>query len=223
MARRLRTIGVHNLKVGRGRAAIRGLRALIRDTDPDALLLQEAKNYLPAIRAVFALTWRIYGGPARKDAGNCVVMVRRSVKRGRSGRVRNRRVWYYRGKGRNVAHEGRVWPFVRADGVWLASIHKATEGLSYNKAAGGEEAENLVEWFDEHGGPMVAAGDFNNRAGDTRPNGPADVARRVKGEVVAVDENDIDLAIVRGVDAGVRRGKSYGSDHPLLEITLRRP
>lgn len=223
MARRLRTIGVWNMKVGRGRAAIRGLRALIRDTDADAVLLQEAKNYLPAIRLVFALTWRIYGGPALKDGGNCAVMVRRTIPRGKHGRVRNRTVWYYRGKGRNVAHEGRVWRYVRADGVWLASIHKATEALGYNAAAGREEADNLAEWFGDHDGPMLAAGDFNNRASDRRTDAPVDIAKRVRGEVLAVEENDIDIAIVRGLDVTVRRGKSYGSDHASRVYRLQRP
>src|SRR5690349_1219771 len=111
MTRRLRTLAVWNMKVGRGRTAIRGLRALIRDTDADAALLQEAKNYVPAIRLRFGLKWRVYGGVGWVESSNCVVMVRRSVRREKRGKVVNQRPWVYKHKGREVEHPGRVWRF----------------------------------------------------------------------------------------------------------------
>lgn len=223
MTRHLRTVAVANLKVGRGRAAIRGLAALVRDTDADAVLLQEAKNYLPAIRARFGATWRVYGGPGFVEASNCAVMVRRSIRRGKRGAVRNRTPWYYRGKGRNVKHPGRVWRWARVDGVFLMSVHKATNALSLNKDAGREEADRLAEWFGDHAGPMIAAGDWNNTADDRRPNGPAEIARLAKAQVVVPPGARIDYALVRGVDVTAKSGKSYGSDHESFTTHIKRP
>lgn len=224
MSRRLRTVAVWNMKVGRGRAAIRGLRALIRDTDADAVLLQEAKNYLLMIRLVFGVLWRIYGGMfPRTDSANCVVMVRRTIRRGRHGAVRNRTPWVYTGKGRRVTHPGRVWRWARADGVYLMSVHRSTNALSINKVAGREEADRVMEWFDDHAGPMLAAGDWNNAHDDPRSNAPADIAKHVKADVVVPGDSRIDFAIARDLDVATWRGSKYGSDHHAHIYRLRRP
>lgn len=226
MARPLRTAVAWNCKVGRGRAAIRGLRDLIRDTDADAVLLQEAKNYVPAIRLRFGLKWRVYGGPGWVEASNCAVMVRRSVRRGRRSKVVNKTPWYFRNGGRWVQHPGRVWRGPRADGVRLLSVHKATNVLDRdgrNFDVGREEADNLADWFRRSGDPSIAAGDFNNQARDPRQGAPSDIAKRVRGEVVASSQYDIDLAIVRGLDVTVKRLGKYGSDHEAHVYRLRRP
>lgn len=216
--RRLDTVAVWNMKVGRGRAAIKGLRQLIRDHNPDTILLQEAMNYVPGLRLNF-LNWRIYSGakPGHPSA-NCVVMVRKDLPRGRRprkgfGAVRNHTAWTFINSGRRIIHEGRVWRWVRVDGVHLMSVHRATNALGDNAEAGREEADNLIDWFDSHNGPMIAAGDWNNLWSDKRPNSPRDIAKHVKGELVVPAEARIDYALVRGIDVTAERGDKYGSDH----------
>jgi hypothetical protein len=140
-------------------------------------------------------------------------MVRRSFKRGKSGKVRNRTPWTYAHKGRTVVHPGRVWRWVRVEGVALMSIHKATNALGTNRAAGEEEAFRLVEWFEDHAGQLGAFGDANNQADDQRDDAPAHIAARAEAELVSESPDDIDLGIVRGMTGRWKRGKKYGSDH----------
>jgi endonuclease/exonuclease/phosphatase family metal-dependent hydrolase len=204
--------------VGRGRAATRGLRDLIRDTDADVVLLQEAKNYVTAIRAAFP-GWRVYGGIGFRESSNCVVMVRRTVTVGKRGRVRNRTPWTYAHKGRSVVHPGRVWRWVEADGVTLMAVHRATNALSLNEKAGREEADNLIEWLESHP-RAIAAGDWNNRPVDNRPNGPAEIARHGHARLVVAPGADIDFAAVRGVEVTARLGDRYGSDHHSQTYTI---
>lgn len=218
--RRLRTVLVWNMKVGRGRAAIRGLRNLIDRHDPEVLLLQEAKNYVRAIRLTFP-GWRVYGGLGFRDSSNCVVMVRRSMKRGKHGTIRNGTPWTFMHDGKPVVHAGRVWRWVRVDGVALMSIHKATNALGDNKAAGEEEAFRLVEWFEDHGGPRGAFGDFNNTAADKRDHGPSDIADRADAEVLAADDEDIDLAVIAELEATVTQVEAEGSDHHAHRYTIK--
>lgn len=212
MPRRLRTVVAWNMKVGRGRAAIRDLRSLIRDHRPEVVLLQEAKNYVTAIRVAFP-GWRVYGGPGRIDASNCVIMVRRSVRVSHHGRVKNHTPWKYLHNGRSVTHPGRVWRWVQAGGITFLSLHKATNALGLNKSAGLEEADNLIDWFGDHADPTFAAGDWNNQHDDRRPNGPVDIARHAQARIVASPQAGIDFAAVRGIAAVATRGDKYGSDH----------
>lgn len=222
MTRPVRKVAAWNMKVGRGKAAVDGLAALIDDHSPEVVLLQEAMNYVTRIRLRFGRHWRVYAGAPFMERGNCAVMVRRSVKRGGHGKVRNRLPWRYTGQGRDVKHPGRVWRWARADGIYFLSMHRATNALSLNKAAGSEEADNLEEWFGDHAGPMIAAGDWNNLHSDGRQEAPASIARRVKAHLIVPPEGRIDYALARDVKGRGERVGKYGSDHPAVVYTLDR-
>lgn len=225
--RELRTVLGWNMKVGRGHAALKGLRDLIREHDPEAVLLQEAMNYVAALVLLFP-RWRVYGGIPRTEGSNCVVMVRRTVPRGRRkghgwGVIRNRTPWYYRGKGRNVKHPGRVWRWVRVDGVLLLSGHRETEALGHNRAAGRETADALVEWTKDHDGPKLAHLDWNNRCTDRRPDGPVEIAKRSGGLLLVPKggEHRPDYALVVDGDWTARRVGREGSDHQCIRYDRR--
>lgn len=216
--RRVETVACWNMKVGRGAAALDGLAGLIADHQPDVILLQEGMNYVARLRLRFGRRWRVYSGAPGTVRANCPIMVRRSIPRGRIrgkgwGLVKNVTPWYYRGKDRNVKHEGRVWTWVRVDGIRFLSIHRATEALGHNAQAGREEADNIEEWFDNHDGPHLAAGDWNNLWSDKRTEAPAQIARRVKGQLVIPPDARIDYAITRDLDVTAVRDGKYGSDH----------
>lgn len=224
--RDLEWVLVWNMKVGRGRRAIRGLRRLIKRSRAQVILLQEAKNYVPAIRVAFP-GWRVFGGPGFVESSNCVVMVRRGLEVTHHGRVRNRASWVFTGKGRHVVHPGRVWRDVVAEGVALLCVHKATEVLDKNGPnhdVGLEEANNLVEWLETYD-HAIAAGDINNQHDDTRPNGPVEIAHdsAAKVHVPPGGENDPDFAWVRGLDVDLERLGDGGSDHHawLIHITSK--
>lgn len=214
---------VWNMKVGRGHRALADLRRLVRDQRPDALLLQEAMNYVRLIRVLFP-AYRVYAPRGWSEAANCPVMVRRTVPRGHRKRrgwswVRCSERWTYAKY--NVVHPGRTWTAVRVAGVWLLSVHRAPRGLSkLNRHAGSEEAEQLVDWFDEHAGAMFAGGDMNHAAGRRGRDTSQHVARRMKGEVVG--PVGIDHGIARGLTATCRVLGDYGSDHDALLFTLRK-
>lgn len=207
-----------NMKVGRGTAALDGLAGIIADHDPDVILLQEGMYYVDRIRRRFR-GWRVYSGKANTTRANCPIMVRRNLRRGRLrdrgwGLIINERPWVYRKTGRpDVTHEGRTWTWVRVEGVRLLSMHRATNALSLNKAAGNEEADNLEDWFDSHAGPMFAAGDWNNLWSDKRRDSPAAIARAVKAELVIPAESRIDYGMASGLSVTGERGGKYGSDH----------
>ncbi len=218
--RPLRTVLGWNMKVGRGRAAIAGVHAFIKEHDPDALLLQEAMNYTAALKVTFPL-WRVYGGIPFTEGSNCVVMVRRTVRRGRRkghgwGVIRNRIPWWFQKPGREpVRHPGRVWRWVRADGVLLLSGHRETEALGDNRAAGRETADSLVEWTKEHDGPKLAHLDWNNQCTDRRPDGPVAIAKRAGGMLLVPKggEHRPDYALVIDGDWTALRVGREGSDH----------
>jgi endonuclease/exonuclease/phosphatase (EEP) superfamily protein YafD len=218
---KVRTVAAWNMKVGRGKAAIDGTAGLIADHDPDVLLLQEAMNYGVRLRLRFGSKWRIYAGVPMTEAANCAVMVRRTIPRGRRGAIRNRHPWFYRGKGREVKKSGRVWRWVRVDGIHLLTVHRATEALGFNHTAGREEADNLENWFASHPGPMLAAGDWNNSHEDARKDSPAQIARIVKGELIVPEGARIDYALARDLTATAKRGGKYGSDHHSHIYTLK--
>lgn len=221
--RRLRTVLGWNMKVGRGRAAIAGVRAFIKEHDPEAFLLQEAMNYTAALKVTFPL-WRVYGGIPFTEGSNCVIMVRRSVRRGRRkghgwGVIRNRVPWWFDHPDREpVKHPGRKWRWARADGVNLLSGHKATNALGFNRAAGREEADSLVEWTKEHDGEVLAHLDWNNLCTDKRPDGPVEIARRVGGMLLVPKggETRPDYALVRDGEWTARRVGREGSDHQCI-------
>ncbi len=214
----MKRVSVWNMKVGRGKAAIDGLHELIEDQDPDAILLQEAMNYVKAIRREFGGEWRIYSGTPYTERANCPVMVRRHVPHGGErgvdwGIVSCRRTWTYRGKGRFVTHKGRKWTWALAADVPLRSMHRATEALGFNDAAGDEEARKIRRWTRRNGTSLIG-GDWNNVHDDRRDNSPSDTATRVKGQLVVPEGARIDYALVKGLDdVKARRGKRYGSDH----------
>lgn len=224
--RTLSTFAAWNMKVGRGAAALDGLAGLIADHDPDVILLQEAMHYAARIRLRFGRKWRLYSGTPGTDRANCPILVRRNLPRGRIrgkgwGLIRNRTPWYYRGKDRHVKHPGRTWTWVRVDGIRFLSMHRETEALGYNAAAGRETADSVEEWFDSHAGPMVAVGDWNNLPRDPRGDAPRTIARNIGGQLVVPDGARIDYALVRDLDVTATRGGKYGSDHHAHVYRLR--
>lgn len=212
-----------NMKVGRGRQALADLRRLVREQRPDALLLQEAMHYVRLIRVLFP-GFRVYAPKGWPEAANCPVMVRRTVRRGIRKRhgwtwVRNSERWTYAKYG--VEHPGRTWTAVRVLGVWLLSVHRAPGGLGRgNRLAGADEADALVDWFDEHAGPMFASGDVNHAAGRRGRDTSQHVARRAHAEVVGPP--GIDHGIARDLDVTWRLLEHYGSDHPAVLYLLRK-
>lgn len=243
--RRLRRIGTHNVRVGRGwRAVARGLREFIAAHDPDVIALQEARNYVLALRIAFATRWRIYAPPttAGPEARDCPVMVRRDLPRARRRRrggwgwVQNRIGW--RGPKHGWLHPGRTWTWVTVDGVAILSLHRVwtpprpTRGRGPNAPAYAEEAAALREWLDKHRRAVVI-GDANGSTTDPHPASMRATARATGAQLV--DDHDdpgIDYAAVKGLDGKLRRLRRFGStpdvpgdrepDHRAALLTIRR-
>lgn len=223
MARELRVIATWNTHVGRDPIeVIIGLRRLIHDTRADVICLQEARGYVTALRLAFP-TWRIYAKAGWPDSNHAPVMVRRSLRRGRHygtgwGTVRIEADWVYAG----TSKPGRTWTWVRVDGVYILSLHRIVSSRGDNGESYLEEAHALREWFDEHGGPMVAFGDCNEGPRDTRPNTMLAISRKVKGTLASDrDEPGIDYALVRDLTCTVERTDTYGSDHRAAILTVK--
>lgn len=222
--RQLRKIATWNCRAGRpSRDVIRGLRRLIEDTDADVIALQEAQDYIQALRKAFP-GWRVYAKHGWPESTNCVVMVRRRCPRGRHygrgwGTVRVEAGWTYGPTGKR--HPGRTWTWVRVDGVPILSLHRVPGKSGDNGISYLEEAHELREWFDEHDGPMVAIGDANEGPRDTRPNTLLAVSRKVKGQLIFDrDEPGIDYALARDLTGRFDRLDTYGSDHRAGLLTL---
>lgn len=212
----LPNVSTWNAKVGRSSwAVVRGLRELVRDQDPDVVLLCEVvPRYLRAIRLAFP-RWRIYAKRGWPESRQCPVMERRSMgKRLRYGKgwgtVRMAEPWAGPQGGR---HDGRTWTWIRRGGR-LMSTHRAWTGPGgKNQRAHMEEAWTMARWL-EAGGPAAALGDQNVRPGDRRAGSSQDIAK-VTGGRVLYDRRDprIDHAVAVGLDGSVEHGPKYGSDH----------
>ena len=232
--RKLERVATLNLKVGRGwRAAVKSIRELIDDEDPDVIALQEAMYYAAAIVLRFGLRWRITAAPSSIPEGrNVLLLVRRSVpsrgsrRRGGWGWVRMRIGWT--GPKQGKRHPGRTWPWRIVDEVLIVALHRVTGGPEGgNRAAYAEEAAALVELARDHDGPVLIIGDTNTAARDRRPGTMRDVAEKIGGRVIHELRPGhgvgVDYAVARGVRGRYLRGKHYGSDHRsgVLHLTTR--
>lgn len=226
--RKLERVASLNLKVGRGlRAAVKSLRELIADHDPDAIVTQESQNYRLGIRLRFLLRWRTYYVDAWPESGQNLVLARRSLPRGLFrrnggwGAVRNRIPWT--GPKHGWAHAGRTWTWAKLDDVPVMSLHRVGPRWRDSAPAFREEGAALVEWARAHPGPFLILGDHNHSPHAAGVSTSRWVAEQT-GARVASDPHEagIDYAIVRGLAVSVRRVKRYGSDHRAVIVDIRR-
>lgn len=110
--------------------------------------------------------------------------------------------------------DGHTWTVLDAHRVWTGNLRR-------NLPAYAAEDRALVAWFDAHPDPVVAAGDWNSRAGDPRRLSVGDLAERVGASLLV---RGVDGALVRGCQGSARRLKDkYGSDaHRPVVIELTR-
>lgn len=224
------TILTWNMKVGRRprRTVIRGLRQLIKASDPDVVALQEAMNYVSTIRLaplIMAL-FRVITPTGWTEATNCPLLVRRwrkPVHRTQGvgwGFIRNTIGWV--GPLHDIHHPGRTWSWAKVAGVYVVSLHRCWGGGTRNRAAYVEEYHQLVRFIRDRR-YVVVVGDTNTPWGADWIGGMEQLAEETGCTLVADPQHPgIDYAAVKGLDATARRlPDSKGSDHRpvLIEVT----
>lgn len=209
-----------NAKVGRGRFRVmRDLAQLLRDTDPDAVGLQEFGNYVMAARIRFALNWRVFAERGWPDSDECPVMVRRRRfprrPRGsrRWGTIHMRIGWTHK-----KPKPGRTYTWAYAGVLVLLNGHRVTHGWivgDRNRAAYREESERTSAFFDANPGQSIlSVWDANTPVRAKTPGTPAAIAAQVGGHLIYDhDDPGVEYAIARGLRGRLRKLGHYGSDH----------
>lgn len=207
-----------NCKVGRHpQSVVAGLRGIIRDHDPEVVVLQEADEYVPAIRKAFNKHWYVYARNIGREGRQCPVMVRKAghrrkyIKDGGWGTVHPKTRW----EGpHGQPHEGRTWTWVYVSGAVVLSLHRCTGGRAKNKDAYLEEAKELIRFFARHAGRQILVfGDTNTEFGVVYGGSMQQVANIVHGLLTGDRPPGVDYMLSKGARGTVNRRKEYGSDH----------
>lgn len=206
-----------NCKVGRNTSTVVGnLQDLVRDLDPDVILLQEAKGYVSAIRDAFKKSWQIF---ADSDAGkDDPVMVREGISVSDWGTRKYTTHWVGPQGG---DQKGRTWTYAVIDGTEYLSLHRCWGGTKDSNAkAYADEASLLVKAYGSSGRPFVVFGDTNTSPSASYPNSMKDIAKRTGGKLITPG-GGIDYAVVRGVTGTMGSKKPYGSDHDAVLFVIK--
>jgi hypothetical protein len=220
------TIVSYNTKVGRAEQEVVASIRDILDDNPktDVLVLQEAEGYVSALRRAFTgpnKGWYVYAQKGWSESRMNPVMVRkdpgypkRDYEKGWDV-LRNRTHWI--GPVHGNDHPGRTWTWVLVGGLYVLSLHRATDGNGKNKRAYWEEAQRLEAFFERGNGDrdIVVFGDTNTGLGATHDGSMRQIRHEVGGKLIAdLDEPGIDYALTsRSVSGTVVRTRYYGSDH----------
>lgn len=199
---------------------IQGLADLIENTTPDVVCLQEANQYTDELRKRFSKGWFIYAHHDWPESAESPVMVRQV---GHTRRRRNTkdgwstlhtRVRWVGPEG--GTHEGRTWTYVQVAGLWVMSLHRATDGDGQNRKACAEEHDRLVRWIQRHDRCLIV-GDHNMSARADFPGSSSRIAEHSDSSL-AFDSGEglVDYAIQHGVRGEVRKKSHRGSDHPAV-------
>lgn len=205
------------------RKITRSLRQLIRDEGPDALALFEAGRALRRIRRKFRKGWHVYA------TADVVLMVRKRLDQPKIRPFGHQVEWT--GPKGGIEHEGREhmgvdWP----DGSLWALMHGVPggprggvnehlriEGQHYgrNRPAWAADDRALARVVNEHGGPVLVAGDLNATREELAARWDALNLRALRTHA------HVDHAARRGMSVAATRLDNYGSDHPAIRYDIK--
>lgn len=207
-----------NAKISRQPSEVMlGLANLIANTKPEVICLQECTQYTDEIRSRFGDQWYVYAQNDWHEANECPVMV---SKRGHTRRKRGHgRGWdtldtkiRWTGPEGGV-HKGRTWTYVKVGGVWVMSLHRATDLDGKNRKACAEEHDRLVQWIGNHQ-PCLVIGDHNCSARADFPGASSKVAEHSRSTLAFESGAGlVDYAIQHGTQGEIRVKDKHGSDH----------
>lgn len=219
----LQRVASWNCKVGRNPDTVcDNLASLIDDQNPDAIALQEAKQYVQEIISRFGQKhggdWYVYQHNDWEESRNCPILVhakgRSKLDRGGErpcwNTLRTTTKWVGPQGG---AHKGRTWTWADVDGVRVLSLHRCTDGDGKNQDAFYEEAEALEDWIRNSGKHALIIGDNNCGQKATYRGATKTIAQATDSYIVAHPNANIDYGVRHKLSGTLRLGKSYGSDH----------
>jgi endonuclease/exonuclease/phosphatase family metal-dependent hydrolase len=211
-----------NCKVGRGDDAVaESLRALIADTHPDVICLQEAMHYVDMLRNRFDDDWHVYAHGGWPESTNCPMLVSRDHSKksydGGWDTLRTHTPWTGPQGGH---HDGRTWTWVKVEGKVVASLHRCWGGTGRNSESFQEEHDKIAAFIDGRDEPVLFLGDHNVGPRDDAAGSSKRIAHKVDGSVrFDEDEPGIDYALCKRIKGKVKRTKTYGSDHKAVVFT----
>ena len=214
-----------NAKVGRPNDEFGdALQQLIRDTEPDVIVLQEAGKYTEVLKKRFGKKWYVYAKSGWDESDMNPVLVwkkgHQKKKYGKGwGTVRTHKTWTGPQGG---DHKGRTWTWVHVDEHRIMSYHRCTGGKDQNKDAFVEEYDVTSGWIRKQTVPVIIFGDHNCGPKATHKGSSKKIAQSVDGRVIFdTEEPGIDYVLSKGVRGTTNRlKKDYGSDHHPAVFTL---
>lgn len=231
-------VATYNVKEGRGDSAavgaVRNLLDDLQDSDerPDVVVLNEAGNYLDAIRRHFGSEYRVLAKRNRPESASTMMLVRRSVKVVRWRQLVNKLGWW--GPFNGLRHAGRTWPLVFLKGWVGLGMHMVPGGprggtnkvlRGRNRSAWLENVRTMASVMARPLGKLRrgrwVVGDQNQSADDQHADGLVAWAK-TNGYDIERAGGGVDWALVKYAEAKGRALPSYGSDHRARVYHLRR-
>lgn len=173
------------------------LLALIREHEPDVVVIEQAYNARAFLRGIGGYRLRQYRGT---EAKGIAVLVKHGVRIEGRRPLQMRLSWNGPASKGGRRHPPRTYPSLRLTkgGVTfrVLGIHFPTFN---NPAAQAESAEAVEEWFNHSDLPAIAAGDWNREAHQLEP-----IARGCSAEVLT-GRTKVDHAMTKNVEHGTRR------------------